>query len=81
VVPRQARLGEHVDDHQMDIARHFAERGLIRCVTSETDLAPLLSARGVPTGVLGRGRGELRAAVSDAVAARPHGRRTALRLG
>jgi len=29
VIPRQARYGEHVDDHQRDIAAAFEEKGLI----------------------------------------------------
>jgi hypothetical protein len=60
-----------VDDHQLDIATHFAELGLVRRVTSETDLAPLLTPRGDVTGQrLGRGSAALRAAVSQAVAAK-----------
>jgi UDP-N-acetylglucosamine transferase subunit ALG13 len=71
VIPRQAQYGEHVDDHQMDIAARFAERGLIRCVTSETDLAPLLTSRGSEgeDRLIGKGSALLRAAVADAVAA------------
>jgi UDP-N-acetylglucosamine transferase subunit ALG13 len=81
VVPRQARYGEHVDDHQLDIATRFAERDLIRCVTSETDLSPLLAPRGGDHNpAIGRGSRELRAAVSDAVAAGPRHRRLVLRF-
>ena len=29
VVPRQARFGESVNDHQVATARHFAERGMV----------------------------------------------------
>lgn len=69
VVPRQARHGEHVDDHQLDIATRFAERGLIRCVTSEIDLAPLFTPRNESENrQIGKGSTALRAAVSDAVA-------------
>lgn len=75
VIPRRAHHGEHVDDHQLDIATRFAERGLIRCVTSETDLAPLLTPRGKNSGQrIGKGSAELRAAVSAAVTAAPRRR-------
>jgi UDP-N-acetylglucosamine transferase subunit ALG13 len=75
VIPRQAQHGEHVDDHQLDIATRFAERGLVRCVTIETDLAPLLTPRGENNGrQIGKGSAELRKAVLDAVAAEPRGR-------
>lgn len=70
VIPRQARYGEHVDDHQLDIATRFAERGLVRCVTTETDLAPLLTPRNEDNGQrIGKGSMVLRTAVSEAVAA------------
>jgi UDP-N-acetylglucosamine--N-acetylmuramyl-(pentapeptide) pyrophosphoryl-undecaprenol N-acetylglucosamine transferase len=75
VIPRQARHGEHVDDHQIEIANHFAERGLVRCVVSETDLAPLLTTRGDGSdGKIGKGGAELRAVVSRAVVAEPRRR-------
>lgn len=35
LIPRQARHGEHVDDHQLMIARHLAERGLAICKNPE----------------------------------------------
>lgn len=38
VVPRQARFGEHVDDHQVAFARFFERRGLIRAVFEIEDL-------------------------------------------
>jgi UDP-N-acetylglucosamine--N-acetylmuramyl-(pentapeptide) pyrophosphoryl-undecaprenol N-acetylglucosamine transferase len=70
VIPRLAQHGEHVDDHQLDIATRFAERDLVRCVTSETDLVPLLTPRGQNSSrQIGKGSVEIRAAVSDAVAA------------
>jgi UDP-N-acetylglucosamine transferase subunit ALG13 len=70
IVPRLARYGEHVDDHQLDIATRFAERGLVRCVISETDLAPILTPRNEDKDQrIGKGSTSLRAAVSDAVAA------------
>lgn len=70
VIPRRAHYGEHVDDHQLDIATRFAERSLIRCVTSETDIAPLLRPRNAGDDQrIGAGSTALRTAVSDAVAA------------
>ena len=75
VIPRQAHHGEHVDDHQLDIATRFAERGLVRCVTIETDLAPLLTPRNEDADrQIGKGSRELRAVVSSAVAAGPRRR-------
>ena len=72
VIPRQASRGEHVDDHQMDIASRFAERGLVRCVTIETDLAPLLTPRNEASNRrIGRGSPALRAAVLGATTAAP----------
>jgi UDP-N-acetylglucosamine transferase subunit ALG13 len=79
VIPRQAQHGEHVDDHQLDIATRFAERGLVRCVTTETDLAPLLTPRNEDSGQrIGKGSMELRTAVSEAVSARPRRGRLSL---
>lgn len=81
VVPRLARHGEHVDDHQLDIATRFAERGLVRCFTSEADLSGLLIRRrhDAYSGV-GKGSAELRRAVLEAVEAGPRRERLALRL-
>lgn len=71
VIPRRPDLGEHVDNHQMDIASRYAERGLVRCVTDETDLAPLLAGRceDLQATMIGKGSRELRATVAEAVAA------------
>ncbi|HEX5852155.1 MAG TPA: glycosyltransferase [Solirubrobacteraceae bacterium] len=75
VIPRQAQRGEHVDDHQLDIATRFAERGLVRCVSTETDLTPLLAPRDQHNGRrIGKGSVELRTAVANAVAAEPTAR-------
>jgi len=81
VIPRLAHHAEHVDDHQLDIATRFAERGLVRCVAFETDLAPLLTPRDENSNRrIGRGSVELRAFVSRAVTAGP-GRRLGSRSG
>jgi UDP-N-acetylglucosamine transferase subunit ALG13 len=69
VIPRLASFGEHVDDHQLDIAMRLAERGLVRCVTTQTDLTPLLCPRAIdPDRQMGRGSNQLRELVSAAVA-------------
>ncbi len=70
VIPREARFGEHVDDHQLDIATRFAERGLVHRVSDETDLRPLLAQRiEDPSGVIGKGSSRLRTAVAQATEA------------
>jgi exopolysaccharide biosynthesis glucuronosyltransferase PssE len=38
VVPRQARLGESVNDHQVTTARRFAERGMVTVAFSGEEL-------------------------------------------
>ncbi len=43
-VPRDPRLGEHVDDHQQRFARFLAERGLVRLVETEDEFFDSLSA-------------------------------------
>jgi UDP-N-acetylglucosamine--N-acetylmuramyl-(pentapeptide) pyrophosphoryl-undecaprenol N-acetylglucosamine transferase len=81
VVPRQARYGEHVDDHQLDIATRFAERSLVRCVTGNKDLVPLLSPRGRGhDSRIGKGSVELHAALTAAVVATSPRWRTGLPL-
>jgi UDP-N-acetylglucosamine transferase subunit ALG13 len=42
VVPRQPRLGEHVDDHQMVFARRLAAAGAVFLADSEAGLHDLL---------------------------------------
>ena len=37
-VPRRAREGEHVDDHQVSFVRHAARLGWVRAIESEEDL-------------------------------------------
>lgn len=39
VVPRLNKFGEHVDDHQIEIAESFAKAGYIRMVTDTAALA------------------------------------------
>jgi UDP-N-acetylglucosamine transferase subunit ALG13 len=42
VVPRLPRLGEHVDDHQVDFCRKVAELGRIKLAQTPADFAGLL---------------------------------------
>jgi hypothetical protein len=42
VVPRQQRLGEHVDDHQVDFCLKFAELRRVRLAQDPDSLAALL---------------------------------------
>lgn len=42
VIPRLAALGEHCDDHQLDLARFLQARGLVTGAEPDSDLAPLL---------------------------------------
>ncbi len=44
VVPRQARFGEHVDDHQLGLAEKLASRGLVTVVHDEATLAAAIAA-------------------------------------
>ena len=43
-VPRLAKYGEHVDDHQIEIVRQFGDMGLIEPCMNPTDL-PVAYAR------------------------------------
>jgi len=42
VVPRDPRLGEHVDDHQQRFAAHLARRGTVALASDETALTALV---------------------------------------
>jgi UDP-N-acetylglucosamine transferase subunit ALG13 len=67
VIPRRPELGEHVDHHQFDIAMKFGERGLLRCVSDETDLEPMLTPRRDGVDPFGGGSHALRDVVLRAV--------------
>ena len=45
VIARMASYGEHVDDHQLQIAAELGERGLVTSVESRTDLRNALARR------------------------------------
>jgi UDP-N-acetylglucosamine transferase subunit ALG13 len=75
VIPRYAKYGEHVDNHQVDIATRFADRGLVRCITPGMTLRDVVTRGNASVAhALGRGSRQLREAVVAAVAAEPHGR-------
>jgi len=42
MVPRMSKLGEHCDDHQLEIADYMAKRGLCLVVRDIADLLPAL---------------------------------------
>lgn len=44
VVPRLARFGEHVDDHQLGLAEKLASKGLVTVVRDEAALGPAIDA-------------------------------------
>jgi UDP-N-acetylglucosamine transferase subunit ALG13 len=46
VVPRLARFGETVDDHQLESARRFAEAGLVTLAEDPSSLAAVVAAAG-----------------------------------
>src|SRR4051812_7498158 len=39
VVPRKHELGEHVDDHQLELSRRLAQSGIVTLVEDERELA------------------------------------------
>ena len=46
VVPRRADLGEHVDDHQLELSRRLAAIGVVTLVENVVDLQRALEASG-----------------------------------
>lgn len=46
VVPRQADLGEHVDDHQLELSRRLAATGVVTLVENAADLKRALETNG-----------------------------------
>jgi UDP-N-acetylglucosamine transferase subunit ALG13 len=48
VIPRLARYGEHVDDHQFQIAREFANAGRVVLLTDDDDVAAALERADAP---------------------------------
>ena len=52
VVPRRHHLGEHVDDHQLSLARRLGQAGVVTVLEDADALRPVVEARGMPTGVV-----------------------------
>ena len=52
VVPRKHELGEHVDDHQLELSRRLASAGIVTLVEDENELAAAVfaAAEAVPSG-------------------------------
>jgi beta-1,4-N-acetylglucosaminyltransferase len=50
VMPRLQRFGEHVDDHQLELARRLEANGLVTVVEDPAALAAALSADAEPPG-------------------------------
>ena len=46
VVPRRAELGEHVDDHQLELARRLAAGGMVTLVEDTDALADVIAGVG-----------------------------------
>jgi UDP-N-acetylglucosamine transferase subunit ALG13 len=74
VIPRLRRFGEHVDDHQLQIASAFDRMGLIVACMDGDDLASAVETaqRIRPSGY--RSKGDLRRAVALAVRGEPRPR-------
>jgi len=66
VIPRLQRFNEHVDDHQLQIARALGVKGLLQPVLEADDVAPAVAcAAGAPRQSL-RAPTALRDAIADA---------------
>jgi UDP-N-acetylglucosamine--N-acetylmuramyl-(pentapeptide) pyrophosphoryl-undecaprenol N-acetylglucosamine transferase len=67
VVPRLARFGEHVDDHQLQLAERFAQRDLaLVCGLGDSLLDVVERARASRAPALFTGRSQLHRAVAEA---------------
>ena len=67
VVPRLARLGEHVDDHQLQLAERLAQRELaLVCGLGESLSGVVDEARTSRAPTLATGRSQLHRAVAEA---------------
>jgi UDP-N-acetylglucosamine transferase subunit ALG13 len=75
VVPRLARYGEAVDDHQVPLARRLAGSGLVTLVEDVAELPQALAAAGAAeVGAVGMDErlvGDLRAFLRESVGADP----------
>jgi UDP-N-acetylglucosamine transferase subunit ALG13 len=67
VVPRLARFGEHVDDHQVQLARRFAQSNLaVVCLPGDSLTEPVAEARTSGPPRLAAKQNGLRTAVAAA---------------
>lgn len=64
IVPRLAGLGEHIDDHQLELADELADQGLATIIHDQTEMAQALN-RSDEAEPVGASTGELVAAVAD----------------
>ena len=51
VVPRKHELGEHVDDHQLSLARRLGRAGVVTVLEDADDLGAVVGASATPTSV------------------------------
>jgi len=76
VVPRRKTLGEAVDDHQLQLARRFAEAGLVTLVEATESLPRLVAGGHEPIAVAQASEqlaGDIRSFLDEAVTAQPAG--------
>ena len=79
VVPRQRSLGEHVDDHQVELTRGLEEQGKVIPVWDVGQLAQLVASAPAPAAAPMTATGQLHEAVRDALVVEPRPRRWRLR--
>jgi UDP-N-acetylglucosamine transferase subunit ALG13 len=75
VMPRLARFGEAIDDHQLGLARRLAEAGYVTLAEDEKTLADAVAGGPAPTNGRRNGNGhlarELREFLTEQLAAGP----------
>ena len=79
VVPRQCNLGEHVDDHQVELTRALADQGKVIPVWDTAELPQLVAAAPAPAPALTPAGGEFHEALRAALLPEPRRRRRWLR--
>lgn len=68
-VPRLASLGEHFDNHQVELCEALEQAGLIRVATELSDLTRMLALEPLPAVWSQAPRRQLTETIADAVAA------------
>jgi UDP-N-acetylglucosamine transferase subunit ALG13 len=83
VIPRLHAYGEHVDNHQLELASQLSDRGLILCYVAGGSVAPLVEIAQSSRGASRRGGKELGAEIARevAIARQLPSRRTGRRSG